>query len=196
MEELLKHLTEISIRQQQIVEHMAARQGETEREVGALRFTTAPRVQPPDPRVHAAQLLPKMTVHDDIEHYLRMFETIASREGWPREDWARILAPLLTGEPQQAYFSLPVSQADSYNELREEILARVGLSPHRRGPALSDVGIQRPVASPRPSGRTHPPRPALVARREPQRCPGSRTCRRGPVPSCTTTTPSAGSRHA
>ncbi len=129
MEELLKHLTEISIRQQQIVEHMAARQGETEREVAALRFTTAPRVQPPDPRVHAAQLLPKMTVHDDIEHYLSMFETIASREGWPREDWARILAPLLTGEPQQAYFSLPVSQADSYNELRKEILARVGLSP-------------------------------------------------------------------
>ncbi len=82
MEELLKHLTEISIRQQQIVEHMAARQGETEREVAALRFTTAPRVQPPDPRVHAAQLLPKMTVHDDIEHYLSMFETIASRKGY------------------------------------------------------------------------------------------------------------------
>ncbi len=129
MEELLKHLTEISIRQQQIVEHMAARQGETEREVAALRFTTALRVQPPDPRVHAAQLLPKMTVHDDIEHYLSMFETIASREGWPREDLARLLAPLLTGEPQQAYFSLPVSQADSYNELRKEILTRVGLSP-------------------------------------------------------------------
>ncbi len=49
MEELLKHLTEISIRQQQIVEHMAARQGETEREVAALRFTTAPRVQPTGP---------------------------------------------------------------------------------------------------------------------------------------------------
>ncbi len=58
-----------------------------------------------------------------------MFETIATREDWPREDWARILAPLLTGEPQQAYFSMSASQADSYDELRKEILARVGLSP-------------------------------------------------------------------
>ncbi len=129
MDELLKHLTEISIRQQQIVEHMATRQGETEREVAALRFTTAQRVPLPDPRVHAAQLLPKMTAHDDIEHYLSMFETIATREDWPREDWARILAPLLTGEPQQAYFSMSASQADSYDKLRKEILARVGLSP-------------------------------------------------------------------
>ncbi len=60
MEELLKHLTEVSIRQQQIVEHMAARQGETEREVAALRTATAPRVPPADPRVQAAQLLPKI----------------------------------------------------------------------------------------------------------------------------------------
>ncbi len=51
MEELLKPLTEVSIRQQQIVEHMAARQGETEREVAALRTATAPRVPPSDPRV-------------------------------------------------------------------------------------------------------------------------------------------------
>ncbi len=129
MDELLKHLTEISIRQQQIVEHMATRQGETEREVAALRFTAAQRVPLPDPRVHATQLLPKMTAHDDIEHYLSMFETIATREDWPREDWARILAPLLTGEPQQVYFSMAASQADSYDELRKEILARVGLSP-------------------------------------------------------------------
>ncbi len=49
MDELLKHLTEISIRQQQIVEHMATRQGETEREVAALRFTAAQRVPLPDP---------------------------------------------------------------------------------------------------------------------------------------------------
>ncbi len=45
MEELLKHLTEVSIRQQQIVEHMAARQGEVEREVAALRTASAQRVE-------------------------------------------------------------------------------------------------------------------------------------------------------
>uniref|UniRef100_A0A9J7X964 Gypsy retrotransposon integrase-like protein 1 n=1 Tax=Cyprinus carpio carpio TaxID=630221 RepID=A0A9J7X964_CYPCA len=58
-----------------------------------------------------------------------MFETIAAREDWPREEWARILAPLLTGEPQQAYFSMPAHQKESYDELRKEILGRVGLSP-------------------------------------------------------------------
>lgn len=43
------------------------------------------------------QLLPKMTAHDDAENYLQMFEAIVTREGWPREDWACVLAPLLTG---------------------------------------------------------------------------------------------------
>ncbi|KAL1270491.1 hypothetical protein QQF64_029507 [Cirrhinus molitorella] len=129
MEELLKHLTEVSIRQQQIMEHMASRQGETEREIAALRLAAAQRVPLPDPRAQAAQLLPKMTVHDDAETYLQMFETLAVREGWPREDWARVLAPLLTGEPQRAYFSMPTERSESYDELRKEILGRVGLSP-------------------------------------------------------------------
>ncbi len=97
-------------------------------------MAAAPRVPLPDPRAQAAQLLPKMTAHDDAENYLRMFEAIALREDWPREDWprvewARILAPLLTGEPQRAYFSLPPHLADAYEELKREILGRVGLSP-------------------------------------------------------------------
>ncbi len=127
--ELLKHLTEVSIRQQQIVEHMAARQGETEREITALRVAAAQQVPLPDPRAQATQLLRKMTTHDDVEKYLKMFEAIADREDWPREQWARVLAPLLTGEPQQAYFSMPTNLNDSYDALRKEILARVGLSP-------------------------------------------------------------------
>ncbi len=87
------------------------------------------RVPLPDPRIQATQLLSKMTAHNDEENYLQMFESIAAREGWPQEAWARVLAPLLTGEPQQAYFSMPMGLVDSYDELRKEILARVGLSP-------------------------------------------------------------------
>ncbi len=79
MEELLKHLTEVSIRQQQIVEHMAARQGESEREIAALRTAAAQRVPLPDPRVQATQLLPKMSAHDDVESYLMMFEASRPR---------------------------------------------------------------------------------------------------------------------
>ncbi len=58
-----------------------------------------------------------------------MFEAIATQEGWPREEWGRVLAPLLTGEPQRAYFSTQPLLRESYDELRREIMGRVGLSP-------------------------------------------------------------------
>ncbi len=108
---LLRQLTEVSLRQQQIVEHLAARQGQVDEEVTALRMAARQRVPLPDPRVQAAQLLPKMTTHDDVEAYLQMFENTATAEGWDPEVWARALAPLLTGEPQRAYFSLPTTIA-------------------------------------------------------------------------------------
>ncbi len=127
MDELLKHLTEISIRQQQIVEHLATRQGQTEQELAALH-AAAPRVPLPDARAQATKLLPKMTPHDDVEAFLQVFENTATTEGWPQDDWARALAPLLTGEAQRAYFALPAATADWYAEVKREILARLGLS--------------------------------------------------------------------
>ncbi len=129
MEELLRQLTDVSLRQQQIVEHLAARQGQADGEIAALRTAARQRVPLPDPRVQAAQLLPKMTAHDDVEAYLQMFENTATAEGWDPEVWARALAPLLTGEPQRAYFSLPTTIAENYADVKREILARVGLSP-------------------------------------------------------------------
>uniref|UniRef100_A0A8C2KCW7 SCAN box domain-containing protein n=1 Tax=Cyprinus carpio TaxID=7962 RepID=A0A8C2KCW7_CYPCA len=129
MEDLLKHLTEVSLRQQQIMEHMASRQGEMERELAALRMAATPRTPLPDPRVQATQLIPKMTGHDDVETFLQMFEAIAAQEAWPRDEWARIVAPLLTGEAQRAYFMLGPERSGSYEELKKEILGWVGLSP-------------------------------------------------------------------
>ncbi|XP_016377065.1 uncharacterized protein LOC107715434 [Sinocyclocheilus rhinocerous] len=49
IDEILQRLTEVSIRQQQITEHLAARQGQTEQELDALRTATARRVLLPDP---------------------------------------------------------------------------------------------------------------------------------------------------
>ncbi|KAL1259113.1 hypothetical protein QQF64_009690 [Cirrhinus molitorella] len=71
MEDLLKHLTEVSIRQQQIVEHLASRQGQTEQELANLRAATAvaAHVPLPDFRTQATRLLPKMTPHDDVEGF-------------------------------------------------------------------------------------------------------------------------------
>ncbi len=111
MEELLKHLTEVSIRQQQIVEHLATRQGQTEQELAALHATATPRVPQPDARAQATKLIPKMTPHDDVEAFLQVFENTATMEGWPQGDWAWALAPLLTGEAQRAYFALPAATA-------------------------------------------------------------------------------------
>ncbi|KAI7812640.1 hypothetical protein IRJ41_006229 [Triplophysa rosa] len=115
MEEVLQWLTEVSIRQQQITAHLATRQGQMEQELSTLHAVT--------------QLLPKMTAHDDVESFLQMFETTAVREGWERDECAQLLAPLLTGETQRAYFALPAGTANFYPELKREILARVGLSP-------------------------------------------------------------------
>ncbi len=47
-----------------------------------------------------------MMAHDDVEAFLQMFENTAVREGWESEGWAWLLAPLLTGEAQRAYFAL------------------------------------------------------------------------------------------
>ncbi len=129
MDEILQRLTEVSISQQQIVEHLTTRQEETEHGLTELRTAAAQRVPLPDPRVQAAKLLPKMTPHDDVEAYLQMFETTATSEGWHPDDWARVLAPLLTGEAQRAYFALPAASADQYVEVKKEILAHLGLSP-------------------------------------------------------------------
>ncbi|XP_050984340.1 uncharacterized protein LOC127176618 isoform X2 [Labeo rohita] len=129
MEQLLQRLTEVSIRQQQIVEHLATRQGETEQEVAALQTAAAQRAPLQDPRAQAARLLPKLTPHDDIEAFLQMFEITAVAEDWPQEDWARALAPLLSGEAQRAYFSLPALSAERYEDVKREILGRMGLSP-------------------------------------------------------------------
>ncbi len=95
----------------------------------SLRTAACQHVPLPDPRVQATQLLPKMTAHDDIEVYLQMFENTITMEGWDRDDWARALAPLLTGEAQRTFFSLPTALVERYDDVKREILARVGLSP-------------------------------------------------------------------
>ncbi|KAI2652407.1 Retrovirus-related Pol polyprotein from transposon 17.6 [Labeo rohita] len=128
IKDLLQRLTEVSIRQQQIVEHLATQQGRTEEELAAIQVQAAQHVPLPDPRAQATRLLPKMTAHDDVEAFLRVFESTATREGWAIEEWALALAPLLTGEAQRAYFSLPPAAAESYAEVKREILARLGLS--------------------------------------------------------------------
>ncbi len=50
MDEILQRLTEVSIRQQQITEHLAARQGQTEQGLDELHTAAARRIPLPDPQ--------------------------------------------------------------------------------------------------------------------------------------------------
>ncbi|KAL0164259.1 hypothetical protein M9458_040012, partial [Cirrhinus mrigala] len=128
MEELVKQLTEVSVRQQQCFELLTEQHGQIQGYLVELCLPAAQNIPLPDPRVTAGRLLPKLTADDDIEAYLKMFESVARTEGWARGSWAAALAPLLSGEAQRAYFSLSASSQNNYNELKREILGRLGLS--------------------------------------------------------------------
>ena len=78
--------------------------------------------------VRASHFLQKLTPSDDVEAFLTTFERIAEREGWPRDQWAGIISPFLTGDPQKAYFDLPAEHIRDYERLKTEILARLGVT--------------------------------------------------------------------
>ncbi len=148
MEELLRQLTDVSLRLHQIVEHLATRQGQADQEIAALRTAARQRILLPDPRVQATQLLPKMTAHDDVEAYLQMFENTATTEGWDPDDWARALAPLLTGESQRAFFSLPSTTAERYEDVKRENLQYARPSISMTGRTSLDIPlVSKPLNS-------------------------------------------------
>ncbi|KAM9302045.1 uncharacterized protein PAF06_015299 [Gastrophryne carolinensis] len=78
--------------------------------------------------IRASHFLQKMTTADDVEAYLTTFERTAERECWPKEQWAGLLAPFLSGEPQKAYFDLETRDAMDYGKLKKEILTYLGVT--------------------------------------------------------------------
>uniref|UniRef100_A0A803JM67 Gypsy retrotransposon integrase-like protein 1 n=1 Tax=Xenopus tropicalis TaxID=8364 RepID=A0A803JM67_XENTR len=95
----------------------------------AARSVAAPPTETAKPTaIRASYYLQKLTTSDDVEAYLSTFERIAEREDWPKEQWAGLVAPFLSGEPQKAYFDLDHIAAKDYDKLKAEILARLGVT--------------------------------------------------------------------
>ncbi|XP_060771889.1 zinc finger protein 445-like [Neoarius graeffei] len=70
--------------------------------------------------------LTKMGPQDDPEAFITLFEQVAEASGWPMEQHAARLLPLLMGEAQLAALQLPADLRLAYADLRWAVLQRVG----------------------------------------------------------------------
>ncbi|XP_067228717.1 neurotrophin receptor-interacting factor homolog [Chanodichthys erythropterus] len=86
--------------------------------------------------------LNKMGPSDDPEAFLDLFERSAEASGWPRDQWAMRLVPLLSGESQVAAQQLPAENLLVFDDLRRAIVQRVGRTPeqHRQRFRSLDLG--------------------------------------------------------
>ena len=89
-----------------------------------------PRGAGPVANIH----VPKMGEADDAEAFLETFQVVAEVSGWPHQEWAHCLLPLLMGEAQLAAHSLPAGAQRDYGTIARAIRDRLGLYPeeHRR----------------------------------------------------------------
>ncbi|KAM9699281.1 uncharacterized protein ACNS7B_003496 isoform 1-T1 [Menidia menidia] len=82
---------------------------------------------PEDPAIAGIQM-GKLTERDDPHSFLGVFEATASACGWPEEEWAVRLLPLLSGEAQTAALGLPAASRGRFPEVRRAVLDRLGMS--------------------------------------------------------------------
>ena len=65
---------------------------------------------------------------DDIGAYLERFERFARSQRWHDDTWVVTLSPLLSGKALDVYSSLPLAEADNFEELKKAILKRYQLT--------------------------------------------------------------------
>ena len=133
---ILGHLLKASIDQQRVTQQLVTNLGQLTR--GWLQTQHAAAT---DARRTANQVLTKLTADNEIEAYLHTFEVVAGREGWPRADWAKVLAPFLSGEVSP-YYALLTDEAEDYTCLKAAVLARAGLFPGAAVGYMSNVFMQ------------------------------------------------------
>lgn len=75
-----------------------------------------------------------MMATDEVQMYREMFDSMAGARGWPADEWAVRLLPLVTGKAQVAALGLPPETRHIYADMKRAIMDRIRLSPfdHRR----------------------------------------------------------------
>lgn len=76
------------------------------------------------PMEWSRRAIPKLEEGEDIEQYLMTFERLATAYCWPKENWAVILVPHLTGKARAAYVAMDPSHTMNYDRVREAILQK------------------------------------------------------------------------
>ncbi|KAK0144358.1 hypothetical protein N1851_017284 [Merluccius polli] len=115
-------------------QQLAALQGQAERQTQLMEAMVS-RAGAASPAPSFTGLtLHKMSVHDDPQTFLEMFEATVAACGWPGAEWAVRLLPLLSGDVQTAALGLPAPSRGQYGEIKQAVLDRLGLSAedHRR----------------------------------------------------------------
>lgn len=56
------------------------------------------------------------------------FERTAEGQAWPKDCWAALVAPLLAGDSQKAYFDLSTEDARDFDKLKAEIFQHLGVT--------------------------------------------------------------------
>lgn len=78
-----------------------------------------------DLRLDASKLLmPFDERKDDLDAYIRRFESLAESQKWPEGQWSTVLATCLSGEALSVYGRLPPGDAADYAKVKQALLKR------------------------------------------------------------------------
>ncbi|XP_020654581.2 uncharacterized protein LOC110081850 [Pogona vitticeps] len=80
--------------------------------------------------------LPPLTQGANTETYLATFEQMANASQWPRQEWVTRLMPVLSGQAQQACFSLDAKDKGDYGKVKVAIVrldSYIATETHRQG---------------------------------------------------------------
>lgn len=76
-------------------------------------------------RIHAGRLLVTFDEgRDDLDAFIRRFESIARGQKWPESQWVTALSTCLTGEALSVYGRLPPTDAADYTKVKTALLKR------------------------------------------------------------------------